>query len=143
MARRYAVERSIAAPAASVWALLTDAERYTEWNDAVISITGPIREGDDIELVSIADPKRTFTLRVQEMVAPHRMVWTDGMPLGLFRGTRTYELTPDGDTTRFSMVEEFTGPLAGLITRMIPDLSESFAVFADGLQAAAEGQSSA
>ncbi|MEM9467587.1 MAG: SRPBCC domain-containing protein [Actinomycetota bacterium] len=143
MPRRYAVERTIAAPSEIVWRLLTDAGSYLDWNDAVVSITGPIAEGRDIELVSIADPKRTFTLHVEEIIEPARMVWTDGMPLGLFRGTRTYEVSADGESTRFSMVEEFTGPLAGLITRMIPDLTESFALFADGLQSAAEAQSSA
>ena len=138
MTRRYAIERSIGAPPDVVWALLTDASTYPAWNDAVISIDGPIALGERIELVSIADPKRTFKLKVAELAAPRRMVWTDGMPLGLFTGTRTYELTRTSDGTRFSMVEQFTGPLAGLITKMIPDLTESFARFADGLKAAAE-----
>ena len=38
------------------------------------------------------------------------------------------------------MVEAFTGPLAGLITRAIPDLTESFELFADGLASAAEAE---
>ena len=38
----------------------------------------------------------------------------------------------------FSMTEEFTGPLAGLITTAIPDMTESFNQFADGLKTAAE-----
>jgi uncharacterized protein YndB with AHSA1/START domain len=143
MTRRYAVERSIGAPPATVWALLTDATTYAAWNDAVLSISGPIALGERIELVSIADPKRTFKLRVAELVPPNRMVWTDGMPLGLFRGTRTYELHEVPEGTRFTMVEEFTGPLAGLITKMIPDLTDSFDRFADGLQRAAEAQPSA
>ena len=95
--------------------------------------------GRTIELVSIVSPKRTFRLEVAAMESPTRMVWTDGMPLGLFTGTRTYTLVPDGDGSRFSMVEEFAGPLAGLITKMIPDLTESFELFADGLREAAEG----
>jgi hypothetical protein len=40
--------------------------------------------------------------------------------------------------TEFSMQERYSGLLAGLITRAIPDLSESFARFADGLKRAAE-----
>jgi hypothetical protein len=36
------------------------------------------------------------------------------------------------------MTEEFSGPLAGLITKAIPDLTESFNQFADGLKASAE-----
>ena len=138
MSRRYAVERRIDAPPERVWALLSDAAGYADWNDAVLSIEGPIEVGNTIELVSVVNPKRTFRLTVAEMDAPTRMVWTDGMPLGLFTGTRTYSLTPDGDATAFSMAEEFTGPLAGLITKMIPDLTESFEQFADGLRVAAE-----
>jgi hypothetical protein len=72
------------------------------------------------------------------MEAPLRMVWSDGMPLGLFRGVRTYQLRPFSAGTTFSMTEEFTGPLSNLIARSIPDLTESFNQFADGLKAAAE-----
>jgi hypothetical protein len=36
------------------------------------------------------------------------------------------------------MVEAFTGPLAGLITKAIPDLTASFDMFADCLKEAAE-----
>jgi hypothetical protein len=42
------------------------------------------------------------------------------------------------DRTEFAMQERYSGLLSGLITRAIPDLSESFAQFADGLKRAAE-----
>lgn len=138
MAKRFAVNTDIAAPRESVWRLLTDADSYERWNRAVVSITGPIAEGETISLISTLDPKRTFKLHVAEMSAPARMVWADGMPLGLFRGVRTFTLDSIAGGTRFSMVEEYTGPLAGLITRMIPDMSESFQTYADGLKAEAE-----
>ena len=95
-------------------------------------------EGGTVRLVSVASPKRTFTLAVVEVRPPHRMVWADGMPLGLFRGVRTYVLEPTEAGTTFSMSEEFAGPLSGLIARTIPDLTASFEQFADGLKAAAE-----
>ena len=38
------------------------------------------------------------------------------------------------------MEEVFSGPLAPLITRVIPDLSASFEQFADGVKAAAEAR---
>ena len=37
------------------------------------------------------------------------------MPLGLFRGRRTFTLTPIDDAIRFEMREEYTGLLASLI----------------------------
>jgi hypothetical protein len=57
------------------------------------------------------------------------------MPLGLFRGVRTYRLTPDGEgRTRFDMREEFSGPLAPLIWRSMRDMNPSFRQFAEGLR---------
>ena len=135
---RYHVSRSISAPIDEVWALLTDSTTYDDWNPAVISIEGHIRAGEPISLVSIVNPKRSFNLKVTEMDAPNRMVWSDGMPLGLFRGDRTYELVQGDGSTTFSMTEEYTGPLAPLITKTIPDMTDSFDQFADGLKAAAE-----
>ena len=140
MVKRFEVVTDIAAPRDKVWSLLTDADSYARWNRSVVSITGPIAKGETISLVSTLDPKRTFKLHVTEMSAPERMVWSDGMPLGLFRGVRTFRLETVDGGTRFSMVEEYSGPLAGLITRMIPDMNESFQTYADGLKAAAEGQ---
>ena len=44
------------------------------------------------------------------------------MPLGLFKGVRTFTLTPRGGATRFTMREEYTGPMLPLIWRSMPDL---------------------
>jgi hypothetical protein len=137
--KHYAVHRSIDAPTETVWRLLTDASGYPTWNSAVLSVEGAIAEGQTIKLVSIVNPKRAFSLRVSDVDAPRRMVWSDGMPLGLFRGVRTFELDPEGEgSVRFSMKEVYSGPLAPLIVRTIPDMTDSFEQFADGLKAAAE-----
>jgi hypothetical protein len=61
------------------------------------------------------------------------------MPLGLFKGVRTFALVPDGNgSTRFTVREEYTGPLLRMIWRSMPDLGPSFSRFADGLKARAE-----
>ena len=63
------------------------------------------------------------------------MTWTGGMPLGLFKGVRTFTLTPESETvTRFDMREEFTGPLLPMIWKSMPDLTASFEQFAKGLK---------
>jgi hypothetical protein len=137
----YRVSRFIDASAERVWGLLTDSSTYADWNHSVVSIEGAITPGGTIRLISIASPKRTFTLKVASMEAPRRMVWSSGMPLGLFKGVRTYALEPSGTGTDFSISEEFSGALSGPISRSIPDLTDSFDQFADGLKAAAEDRS--
>jgi hypothetical protein len=138
MNKQYAVTRSVNAPAQRVWDLLTDAPGYKRWNAAVVSIDGLIRAGSTIKLVSVANPGRTFALKVTAMTPPQRMVWSGGMPFGLFTGTRTYLIESDHAGCRFSMSEVYTGPLSGLIFKSIPDLTASFNQFADGLKDAAE-----
>lgn len=141
MGLSYAVARTIDAAPDVVWSLLTDAGGYARWNTSILKLDGKIVLGETIQLVSVVNPKRTFKLKVTRFEPPHTMVWADGMPLGLFKGERTYTLaaTPSGGT-EFSMVEEFSGLLAPLITKAIPDMTESFSLFADGLKGAAEAQ---
>ena len=66
------------------------------------------------------------------------MTWSGGMPLGLFKGVRTFTLAPAGGTTRFQLREEYSGPLLSMMWRSMPDLGPSFAQFANGLKRRAE-----
>ena len=135
----YSVRKTIQAPAERLWALLTNASSYTDWNPTIVSLDGTIAVGEKIALVSTVDPKRTFKLTVTELDGPRRMVWADGMPLGLFKGVRTYTLEPrDDGGTEFSMEEVFSGLLEPLISKSIPDMTPSFEQFAEGLKQAAE-----
>jgi len=138
----YSVSETIAAAPERIWALLTDAGSYPDWNSTIISMEGEIAPGNRIKLVSTVNPKRAFKLNVVEMDEPRRMVWSDGMPLGLFSGVRTYTLAarPDGQT-EFEMVEIYSGLLEPLISRSIPDMTDSFAEFAASLKNAAETES--
>jgi hypothetical protein len=68
-----------------------------------------------------------------------QLQFSGGMPFGLFRGVRTYDLSKDGDDrTRFRMREEYSGPLLPLIWRSMPDLAPSFDQFARGLKVRVE-----
>jgi hypothetical protein len=139
-APRFHASRRIAAAPDRAWALLVDLPSWRAWNPTIVAIEGDVAPGGTVRLVAKVNPQRTFTLRVTELVPPQRMVWASGMPLGLFRGVRTYALTPaaGGEETDFAMTESYTGALAGLIARSIPDLGPSFEAFADALKAAAE-----
>ena len=122
----------------AVWAVLTDAPAYAKWDSGVVRVEGRIAPQEKIKVVSEANPKRAFPVTVTEFSPGERMVWSGGMPVGLFRGVRTFTLTPEGGSTRFAMREEYTGPLLPMIWRSMPDLGPSFEQFAQGLKARAE-----
>lgn len=136
----YAVKRLIAADPQTIWNLLTDASNCATWNPAVLGIEGTIAPGERIKLRSTVNPKRAFKLTATEFSPPHRMIWADGIPFGLFKGVGTYRLAPQANgSTEFSMEEVFSGLLEPIISRSIPDMTESFEQFADGLRRAAGG----
>ena len=67
------------------------------------------------------------------------MVFSGGMPLGLFKGVRTYSLASEGDGhTRLRTREEYSGPLLGMMWRSMPDLQPSFDRFVNGIKQRAE-----
>ena len=141
MAKSTSVTRSIDAPRERVWGLLTDVAEQRRWNTTLESIDGEIAEGGTVTLVAKINPKRTFKLAVSGVAEPTRMTWSDGMPMGLFTGTRTFVLAEEGSGTRFTMSETYTGLLSGLIARSIPDMTDAFEEYADALKAAAEAGS--
>jgi hypothetical protein len=137
--KAYDASSTIAASPDELWAILIDAAGYSRWDSGVEKVAGRIAPGETISVVSKANPGRTFPVKVTEFEPGTRMVWSGGMPLGLFRGVRTFTLSPqDGGSTRFSVREEYTGPLLPLIWRSMPDLGPSFHQFAGGLKAHAE-----
>jgi len=121
-----------------VWGILTDLPAWTTWNTTVTSTEGTVALGNKVTVGVTANPGRAFAVTVAELAPPHRMVWRGGMPLGLFAGTRTYTLSSDGPSTVFDMTEVYTGPMAGMVTRSIPDLQPSFDEFAQCLKSHAE-----
>lgn len=135
---RFHVKTRIEAPAEAVWALLVDAGAYPSWNSTVVGIEGDIQKGKAIQLTSTVDPKRAFKLSVDELEPNRRMVWSSGMPLGLFKGERTLQLRPVDGGVEFEMEEVFSGLMAPLITRAIPDLQPSFDQWGADLKKRAE-----
>lgn len=137
--RTFATRTVIRAPAERVWSILTDAAAYPAWNSTVERVTGTIALGQQVTVYARATPGRAFPLTVTELEPNRRMVWTGGMPLGLFKGARSYVLTPRGaNEVEFAMREEFSGLMAPLIARSIPDLQPAFDQFAADLKAQAE-----
>ncbi len=100
---------------------------------------GDVAPGEKITIRPQAAPGRAFPVRVTAFEPPRRLRFSGGMPLGLFRGVRTHEVSPDADGgTAFRVREEYTGPLLGLIWRSMPDLGPSFTQFGAGIKQRAE-----
>jgi len=137
--RSFATSITIRARPETVWALLTDAAGFPQWNSTVERIDGRIAAGEKVTVHAKAAPGRAFPLIVTGFAPPQRMVWAGGMPLGLFTGTRSFTLTPTADgEVRFAMGEVYGGLLAPLIARSIPDLQPAFDTFAADLKRRAE-----
>jgi hypothetical protein len=137
--KSYESEATIQANPETIWAVLIDAAAYADWDSGVERVEGTIAPGETIKVHSEANPGRAFPVKVTEFRPGSQMTWSGGMPLGLFRGVRTFELSPGaGGATHFRMREEYTGPLLPLIWRSMPDLGPSFEQFARGLKARAE-----
>jgi hypothetical protein len=121
-----------------IWSLLTDARRFTAWNTTVTSLEGEITLGSRLALRVKLDPKRTFRPKVTRLEPAKAMEWSDGFA-PMFRGVRTFTLTPRADgATEFEMQEAFSGAMLPLIRKSLPDFGPAFETFASDLKRAAE-----
>ena len=101
----------------AVWAILTDAPGYRAWDSGVERVEQHRARQGKIKVLSKANPGRAFPVKVTEFTPGQRMTWSGSMPLGLFKGVRTFTLAPGTDgTTRFTMRGEYLG-------RSCPDLA--------------------
>lgn len=137
--RRFAAATSIHATPERIWSILTDASRYPDWNPTVDKVDGRIALGERIAVHVKLSPGRAFPVTVSAFDPPQRMVWRGGMPLGLFVGERVFELVPRApNVVDVTMREQFTGLLAPLIGRTLPDMQPAFDQFVDALKREAE-----
>src|SRR5882757_7605263 len=110
--KTFQVSTSINATADAIWQILTDASKYTTWNKTVDRVEGRIAPGEKVTVHAKLSPGRAFPVKVTEFVPGRKMVWAGGIPLGLFRGERTFTLTERGDgRVEFRMSEVFSGLL--------------------------------
>jgi hypothetical protein len=129
-----AITCNIQANVDRIWALLTDAEGFPRWNSTVTSIGGKIAMGQSLELKVTAAPARTFRPKVTSFEPRQSMVWTEGMA-PMFKGVRTFRLTPKGDgSTDFSMGEVLSGVMLPMIRGSLPDFAPVFEAYATDLK---------
>jgi hypothetical protein len=135
--RFFETRQTIAAPPDRVWSILTDAARLTK-GFGILKLEGRIAPGEVLRLRAEAAPSRDFVLKVGAFDPPRRMVWSGGLPLGLFTGTRVFALDPIPGGCQFALREDYTGLMAPLIFKSIPDLTPAFRHFAGALKQEAE-----
>ncbi|MBL8921361.1 MAG: SRPBCC family protein [Myxococcaceae bacterium] len=129
----YQVAVEVNAPAERVMATLTRGG-WTKWTSTLTRFEGEVKQGGRVTLESTLSPGRAFRLKVSQ-VGNDSMVFEDGMPLGLFRGVRTYRATAAGEgRCVFAMCEVFSGVMLGMIAKSLPDQRASFEQFAKDLK---------
>ncbi|MFZ8967863.1 MAG: SRPBCC family protein [Ilumatobacteraceae bacterium] len=115
---------TIAAPAARVWEIIADIERYPEWVDDVTEARVVERDADgrpvDVEFRASALGRSThYTLRYDYADAPNALRWT--MLSGDIQRSidGAYILNGAGDSTevRYDLAIELVVPLPGFVKR--------------------------
>ena len=144
------VERTLAAPRASVWAVLADYPNIGDWNDGVQNsyAIGDATEGvgaqRQVELVPTGERRMRET--VAEWVPDERMVIAvdqiEKQPLK--QGTMTFTLVDGGETTPFTMSYDFDpkgGPLGFILARLLArPFNKGFNGFIDNLEMTAQAR---
>src|SRR5262245_26437937 len=93
-----------------IWAILIDGSKYPEWCPSGYKIEGRIALGETAKAYTKLSPGRAFPAKVTVFEPGRKMVWSGGMPLGLFKGVRTFTLTPNEDgAVDFTLHEVFSG----------------------------------
>ena len=117
--REIATEIEIAASPTKVWEILTDLDRFSEWNPFISEAEGVVKEGADLK-VHISPPggkPMTFKPRVTRVVPEREFRWLGRFLIpGLFDGEHIFEVKPLSEN-RSSLVqrEEFRGLLVPLL----------------------------
>ena len=136
--RECSVTAEIGATPDRIWQLLTDADDMVRWNSTLKSMAGTIGPGGKVRMEVPEAPGTVFEIEVTTFTPPHEMIWTQGNPI-MFRGVRTYRLTPlSAGTTKFEMIEVFSGLVVPMAAGRLPDFKPIFERYAADLKAEAE-----
>ena len=127
----------IEAPAATVWQLLSDTDRYQAWNPFMPRLSGRLAPGERLT-VTVRPGTRTMTFRPTVLVVDDGTLirWRGrlGLP-GLFDGEHELRLEPSPDGgTRFVQRETFTGLLVPMMPRVLDDTATGFAAMSTALR---------
>lgn len=111
------------APASRVWEVVSDLDRYPEWNPFVVHCASTLAVGDPIEM----------RVRVLPFFAQHQREWIlehepgerlcygiAGMPFGALTSRRSHEVSADGPSrSRYISHFELSGWFAPLVAALL------------------------
>jgi hypothetical protein len=102
-----------------VWKVLTDFDRYSEWNPFIRSIRGKAKRGEQLE-VFIQPPGESgmmFRPVILALQPERELRWIGRLMLpGIFDGEHWFQIEPIGeDRIRLSQCEIFSGLLVPLL----------------------------
>jgi hypothetical protein len=110
----------VQAPAAPIWALISDINGWSSWNPLYPQAKGEVQFGAKLDL-TVAIPgeaPREIHPTVQDWTPNEQIIWTLSMLGGLIRSTRYIEIeTLENGNCIFSNGEILQGRLAWLIGR--------------------------
>ncbi|MCW2580141.1 MAG: Polyketide cyclase/dehydrase [Blastococcus sp.] len=134
----------IQAPPAAVWRLLTDVDRYEDWNPFIPRLSGRLAPGERLT-ITVRPGARTMTFRPTVLAVEDGTLlrWRGrlGLP-GLFDGEHEFRLEPTADGgTRFIQRETFSGLLVPMMPRVLVDTAAGFAAMNTALRDRAVGRS--
>lgn len=132
----------VQAPPERVFAVLTDFEKYPEWNPYHIRVAGKPEIGAELEVrVHRPDGKTVDVpaVHVLRLVADRELTWGGGMK-GVFYGEHVFLLEPvAADRTRLVHNEDFMGLFIGFADLPPAVLTEGYNRMNRALKAYVEG----
>jgi uncharacterized membrane protein len=116
---------TIAAPLDTVWAVVTDVERYPDWAKDVKAVEVLRRDDEgrpvEVEFRAAALGRSTrYTLGYDYSRSPGAMSWSlvDGDIMRRVDGAYQFTVTTDGSTeVRYDLVIELAAPMPGFVKR--------------------------
>lgn len=122
-AKSFSATTRIRATPETIWKILTDASDYANWNPEVTKVEGRFAPDEKIAIHKNTVPKvATVKITVFEPARRLVLVGSGGMPEMMLKAERTYTLAPrDGGVVEVMQHLAFSGLMAPLITKSIPD----------------------
>lgn len=123
-------EIEIAAPPPQVWSVLTDFERWSEWNRVILSLQlkGTLAEGTAGRLILGPYGRPRIPVRLVAVREHEELTWIGGIS-GVMKGRHGFVLTPTERGTRVEHCETFRGVLAGAIRLVKGRMEDTYGKF--------------